>query len=385
VTSPLDASLSLGPALHPSGEARDGQLVERLARGGAHDVLAVVDEARVGLGDDDVVVFLLSYEACCGLDPRQAPLRSDERVPAAIAWRARTWPVAHPAKGVPAAPKLALSTTTAARAAHLQRLAVCRERLLDGVIYQANLAHRLRVARTPLSEARAFFEARRASASCAAWLVVDGHALVSLSPERFVEAELAAGVARTYPIKGTTRRGSDATDDEARVAWLRASEKDRAEHVMIVDLLRNDLGKIAVAGGVTVESLMHVIETPSVWHLESRVSARLLPDVGVHSVIAATAPGGSITGAPKSAAIDVIAALEAGPRGLYTGVLGTVDGHGRLRTSLLIRTWWCPSDGDGDLHVGGGIVVDSDGEAEWQETLRKAEAFGAVSVDDAVT
>lgn len=151
---------------------------------------------------------------------------------------------------------------------------------------------------------------------------------------------------------------------------------------MIVDLLRNDLGRVAVPGGVSVESLMHVVSTSSVHHLESTIAARLRDDVGVAKLLAAVAPGGSITGAPKSAAVDVIAALEDGPRGAYTGVLGVVDGHGHLVTSLLIRTWIRPDDGPGSLHVGGGIVVDSDPEAEWQETLHKAAAFGQVVVDD---
>jgi anthranilate/para-aminobenzoate synthase component I len=127
---------------------------------------------------------------------------------------------------------------------------------------------------------------------------------------------------------------------------------------------------------------MHLVSTSSVHHLESTVSARLRDDVGVAELMTALAPGGSITGAPKSSAIDVIAALEDGPRGPYTGVLGLVDRHGHVVTSLLIRTWIRPDDGAGSLHVGGGIVVDSDAEAEWQETLHKAAAFGDVVVED---
>ncbi len=345
--------------------------LHELHRGSATDVLTVVDSTRVEVDADDVVVFLLTYEGCCALDAQNASL-AETALPQAIAWRAKRADEATPTSSQ--APPIHLTTTTAAHRAHVARVHACKEYLLDGVIYQANLAHALSVDHASRDEARAFFEARRASVACAAFLDIDGYGcLVSLSPERFVDADLAAGTAHTYPIKGTIPRTSP-------IEQLLASEKDRAEHVMIVDLLRNDLGKLAVTGGVCVESLMPVVATNSVWHLESRISAKLHEGVGVRALMEACAPGGSITGAPKSTAIEVIAALEDGPRGAYTGVLGMVDARGALRTSLLIRTWMCPTQGPGSLHVGGAIVVDSDAEAEWQETIDKARAFGDVTV-----
>ncbi len=351
----------------------------------AKDVLAAVDAARVDLGDQERVLFLLGYEACCALDEHAASRTTlDPSLgPAAGAWRLR---VRAPLPPVPTSlsspPGLRLRTTTAARRAHLARVMACGEALLDGVIYQANLAHRLRIDPVDVDAGHAFFCARADAAACAAFVDLPGFgSLISLSPERFVVADLGAGLARTFPIKGTVKRGA-ANDVDADVARLRASEKDRAEHVMIVDLLRNDMGRVARVGGVSVDSLMHLVSTSSVHHLESTVSARLRNDVGVAELMTALAPGGSITGAPKSSAIDVIAALEDGPRGPYTGVLGLVDRHGHVVTSLLIRTWIRPDDGAGSLHVGGGIVVDSDAEAEWQETLHKAAAFGDVVVED---
>lgn len=335
------------------------------------DVIAFADIDAVWpmLADDERLLFLLGYEASRGET-------SGGFSPDAFVWRCRVV-VAEAALAALAttalAAPLALSTTEVAHTAHLARVRQCHELLKDGVLYQANLAHRLDVAAADHDDGLAFFAGSAArDLGCSAFVDVPGFgSLISLSPERFLTADLRAHTATTFPIKGTLPRTRD-------VAELLASTKDQAEHVMIVDLMRNDLGRVAVAGGVTVESLMHVVTTPSVHHLESTIAARLRDDVGVAALLAACAPGGSITGAPKSSAIEVIADLEDGPRGAYTGVLGVVDNQGRLASSLLIRTWIRPDHGGGSLHVGGGIVVDSDPETEWQETLHKAQAFGPV-------
>jgi anthranilate/para-aminobenzoate synthase component I len=381
VSVSLPEQCILGPAF--------GDLAGTLSRVDVDDgapasaILAAVDRLRGGLADDERILFMLGYEACAALDPRAQVRGHDPTLGPASLVRRLQLGAAPTMPSPPLAPSVTVTTTTAARQAHLDRIARCREALLDGVIYQANLAHRLHVAPTSRQDALAFFAARRHAAACAAFIDVAGWgSLVSLSPERFVAADFAERQAWTWPIKGTVRRGGDAAADAAALATLQASTKDQAEHVMIVDLLRNDLGRVAVVGGVAVTSLMHVVSTTSVHHLESTVSARLRDDVDVGALLRASVPGGSITGAPKTAAVDVIASLEDGPRGAYTGVLGVVDGRGRLMTSLLIRTWLRPDTGPGALHVGGGIVVDSDAEAEWQETLHKAAAFGNVSVVD---
>ncbi len=339
------------------------------------ELLAAIDAQRVSLDEDERIVFVLGYEACCVL--AGASVDVDERFgPQVMGWRGRVR--ARELQATSPAPPLQLSTTTVAHAAHLARLRACRELLLDGVIYQANLAHRVDVEAVDHAGGVDFFLARCGRLACAALIDVPGFgSVVSLSPERFVVADLVGHTATTWPIKGTVPRGDD---DALALKKLRSSTKDQAEHVMIVDLLRNDLGRVAVAGGVTVDSLMHVVSTSAVHHLETAISARLRDDVGVAALMLATAPGGSITGAPKSSAIEAIAQLEDGPRGPYTGVLGVVDGRGQLATSLLIRTWLRPDEGTGSLHVGGGIVVDSVADDEWQETLHKAAAFGAVSL-----
>ncbi len=344
----------------------------------ALDPIAVVDDGVAGvdrawpqLADDERVLFLLGYEASLGGRSGDASLGPD-----AFAWRCRVVAAA-PWEPV-AARSPRLSTTEQQHQRHLERVRRCRELLLDGVLYQANLAHRLEVEARDHAEGLRFFQSA-APTACSAFVdVTDSQgtgwgSLISLSPERFIEADLRAHTAQAFPIKGTLPRSCDPQQ-------LLSSTKDQAEHVMIVDLLRNDLGRLAVAGGVTVESLMHLVSTSSVHHLESTISARLRDDVDVTAILASCAPGGSITGAPKSSAVETIAALEDGARGPYTGVLGVVDHRGVLRSSLLIRTWIRPDSGPGALHVGGGIVVDSDPEAEWQETLQKARAFGPVTV-----
>jgi anthranilate/para-aminobenzoate synthase component I len=330
--------------------------------------VSTIDEVWPALAADERVLFVLGFEASLGQPPTTP---ADRR-----AWRVRLVAPAERDNELPRAPAtLALSTTEAAQRAHLERVARCRELLLDGVLYQANLAHAVDVAVVDDAAARAWFLAQPAHAlGCSAYVDVDGFgALVSLSPERFLAADLRARVVRTHPIKGTVPRS-------ASTSTLLSSTKDEAEHVMIVDLLRNDLARVCRPGTVTVESLMHLLSTPSVHHLESTIAGALLPDVGVAELLRACAPGGSITGAPKSSAVEVIQRLEAGPRGPYTGVLGVVDGAGALMSALLIRTWVRRDGAPGVLHVGGGVVVDSDPEREWQETLHKARAFGDVVV-----
>jgi anthranilate/para-aminobenzoate synthase component I len=186
----------------------------------------------------------------------------------------------------------------------------------------------------------------------------------------------------TRPIKGTRPRGSDAAHDAALAAELARDPKERAEHVMIVDLERNDLGRVCEVGSVTVEQLAAVECHPSVLHLVSTIAGRLAAAVGLAVLLRATFPGGSITGAPKERAMAIIAELEPRPRGVYTGALGLVDPRGDLELALPIRTavvtgsrlCW---------HAGGGIVLDSDPDRElaeaWLKTAALRWALGAES------
>jgi para-aminobenzoate synthetase component 1 len=263
--------------------------------------------------------------------------------------------------------------------AHLDAVARALEYIRAGDTYQVNLARRLQWPfATPPGDApgRCLFLRLETSAPApyAFWMADGerGEALVGNSPERFLCLS-KDGVVETSPIKGT--RPHDAAMPAARAAeLLAASAKDRAEHVMIVDLERNDLGRVCQIGSVEVAELCRVLTLPTVCHLESTVRGRLRTEVGLAALLRATFPGGSITGAPKLRAMEIIEELEPARRGPYTGATGWLGAAGDLDLALAIRTALV-RDGQLTLWVGGGIVADSTPEAELAETWDKARAF----------
>jgi para-aminobenzoate synthetase component 1 len=207
-------------------------------------------------------------------------------------------------------------------------------------------------------------------------------ALLSASPEPFLSVD-TNGVVKTDPIKGTRPRGRDAATDRALARELLVSDKDRAENVMIVDVLRNDLGRVCQPGSVRVPRLCRLERTAAVQHLVSTVAGVLAADRDAFDLLAAAFPGGSITGAPKIRAMEILEGLEPVRRGPYTGAIGWMGPDGAMQTSIAIRTF--VADGRRlTLHVGGGITWKSDPAAEWEETVTKARgplnAIGAVEV-----
>jgi para-aminobenzoate synthetase component I len=196
--------------------------------------------------------------------------------------------------------------------------------------------------------------------------------IASASPERFLRVE--AGQVETRPIKGTRPRGRTPEEDRARAAELCASAKDRAENVMIVDLLRNDLGRVCQYGSVHVAALCRLESFRYVHHLVSEVRGQLRPECDLADLLRAAFPGGSVTGAPKVRAMEIIAELEPVARGPYCGSLGYLGFDGSMDSNLLIRTF---TQGKGWLSfsVGGGIIADSDPEREYDETWHKAEGL----------
>jgi para-aminobenzoate synthetase component 1 len=194
--------------------------------------------------------------------------------------------------------------------------------------------------------------------------------IASASPERFVR--VVGGEVETRPIKGTRPRGATPEEDRQRAEELSRSAKDRAENVMIIDLLRNDLGRVCAYGSVRVEAVCRLESYRTVHHLVSEVRGRLRPRLGPIDLLRAAFPGGSVTGAPKVRAMEIITELERTARGPYCGSLGYVGFDGSMDTSILIRTL---TMGGGWLQfpVGGGIVADSTPEREYEETWDKAE------------
>ena len=264
-----------------------------------------------------------------------------------------------------------------------------RARIARGDLYQANLAHPFEC-RTRGDPLDLYLRLRRANpAPYMGFLRWEGGALLSASPELLLELE--PGRARTRPIKGTAPRADDPRRDRALAAALLASEKDLAELAMIVDLERNDLGRVAVPGSVRVEGLATLRSYAGVHHLTADVTAVPAPGVDAVRVLASLFPGGSITGAPKLASMCAIAELEREGRGFFSGSLGFIDTRGRARFNILIRTLvWRPrpsagggagaasAEGEVRYHVGGGITWSSSAAAEDEETLLKGARLAQV-------
>jgi len=239
-----------------------------------------------------------------------------------------------------------------------------------GDCFQVNLSQRLLA---PLTEhpLELYGRLRKTNpAPFACYFDAGDFQIVSASPERFLQVS-PGGEVFTKPIKGTRPRGKTPEEDAANVRDLIASPKDRAENVMIVDLLRNDLGRVCEYGSVTVPKVCEVESYRDVHHLVSEVRGKLRPGMTPFDLLRAAFPGGSVTGAPKVRAMEIIAELEPTARGPYCGSVGFVGFDGSMDTSILIRTF---TAGRGWLQfpVGGGIVADSDPEREYEETLHKA-------------
>ncbi len=253
---------------------------------------------------------------------------------------------------------------------HFCRLvARAQKYIAAGDIYQVNLAHRFSAAWA--GDAFAFYEALRhySPAPHGAFLELAGRAVLSSSPESFLK--MSGRAIRTRPIKGTRPRRADANADALSAYDLRNSPKETAELVMITDLERNDLGAVCEYGSVNVKELLKLESFEQVFHLVSTVEGRLREDIDQVAALRACFPGGSITGAPKKRAREIIAELEPAPRGLYTGALGWFGFNGESQFNIAIRTVVLEQQ-RAHFHVGAGIVADSIPEKEWQETLDKA-------------
>jgi para-aminobenzoate synthetase component 1 len=257
-----------------------------------------------------------------------------------------------------------------------QAVARVIEFILAGDIFQANIAQRFSAAIPQGFDAFAFYESLRAKnpATFAAFLDFDGVKIASSSPERLLSFDGKSAEAR--PIKGTRRRDADAGIDAALRADLLASRKDRAENVMIVDLLRNDLSRVCAPGTVEVPVLCGLESYASVHHLVSVVTGELAAGHTPTDLIAACFPGGSVTGAPKLRAMEIIAEIEKAPRNVYCGSIGWLGLDGRMDFNIAIRTVTF-AQGLASFHGGGGITARSDPAAEYDETIAKIDRIMA--------
>jgi len=261
----------------------------------------------------------------------------------------------------------------------MERVRQCQEFIRAGDIYQANLSHRFTV---QWNESRLSSDRQAASAlyrrlkavnpsPFSALLQLDAFSLVGCSPERLIR--LAGRYADTRPIAGTRRRGINAVDDRRLAEELLTDTKERAEHLMLVDLERNDLGRVCRYGSVRTNDLMTIERYSHVNHIVSNVSGELRDGIDGLDLVEAVFPGGTITGVPKIRCMEIIEQLEPVRRGPYTGSLGYMSWSGDLDLNIIIRTL-VMADSCSYLQVGAGIVADSNPLREYEETLLKAQA-----------
>jgi para-aminobenzoate synthetase component I len=261
------------------------------------------------------------------------------------------------------------ATTSLPHAAHTAAIRAVQDLIARGGAYQVNLAQRLAV--PFIDDLTTLHRRLRAASPASHAALLPAAGLTSVSPERFLEVN--SGTVITDPIKGTRPRADDPLLDAALADDLITSAKDRAENVMVVDLERNDLGQVCVPGSIEVPTLLELRALPTVWHLVSSVRGRLRPDTTYADLLRAAFPSGSVTGAPRLAAMQSIRALEPVPRGWYCGAIGWL-GRGSASLSVAIRTATL-RDGVATYGAGGGVVTDSIPDDEVAESLDKAVAF----------
>lgn len=330
---------------------------------------AVEEAARAGRW----AVGFVAYEAAPAFDPA---LTVRPPGPGPLLWFGLHDAPFGPPPSEPGEARLVGLAPATGRAAHAVSVERLREAIAAGTAYQVNLTLRLlgRLEGDPLTLYRRLRAAQGGGQT--AFVRVGDRAVVSASPELFLQRH--EGLVRTRPMKGTARRGRWSEEDEAARARLHGSEKERAENVMIADLMRNDLGRVAETGSVRVASLFDVERFRTVWQLTSTVEARLRPGADLAALFAATFPCGSVTGAPKASAMQRIAEEEASPRGIYCGAVGAVAPGGDACFNVAIRTVELDlATGAAVYGTGGGITFASDAAAEWDEALAKAAVLSA--------
>lgn len=353
------------------------QIIRLDAAGGLADALS---QLEAGLAAGLWAAGYFSYELGYALEPRLAGLMPEARglpllwfglfkepqvlsapeIEAFLARKAGT----HRVSGL---------APTVSREAYLRKFAAAQQKIAAGDIYQMNLTFKSRftLGGCPIS----LYRAMRAVQPTAygGMIQAPDHAVLSVSPELFVErwgTEIA-----TKPMKGTAARGRNAAMDARAKRDLASDPKQRAENLMIVDLMRNDLGRISEIGSVRVDDLFAVETYPTLHQMTTNVRARLRAGLTLGDLLAALFPPGSITGAPKIRAMELIRELEDEPRGVYTGAIGMIAPDGDLRFNVAIRTAVTFPNGRGEIGIGSGVVADSIGADEYAECLLKAKFF----------
>lgn len=280
-------------------------------------------------------------------------------------------PLAEPQRRIENEPFLAEPRAAWDFSTYRERFDRLHQHLRQGDCYQANLTMPIRARWSGDPRAAFWSLIERQPVKYGALVALDGPILVSRSPELFFRVDADRWI-ETHPMKGTAKRGASAREDAEIIEAMRADEKTQAENRMIVDLLRNDISRITEVGTLDVPKLFDIETYPTVHQMVSHVRAKLRPDVGITDIFAALFPCGSITGAPKMRAMEILHALEDGPRDAYCGAIGFIAPSGIMRFSVAIRTISLFADGEAVFNVGGGIVFDSGAQSEYDECLLKA-------------
>lgn len=319
----------------------------------------------------------MSYEAGYLFEPRLAPLAEGRRQTPLINFGVFKSPGAETAmsskslKSMDSVDFLSDFKPSWSFAEYEKQFDRLHQHLRQGDCYQANLTMPVtgRWQGDPLAGFWSLID--RQPVKYGALIDLGGPVILSRSPELFFSVD-ADGWIETHPMKGTVKRGSSVEEDAALVAAMGQDEKTLAENRMIVDLLRNDISRIAEVGTLHVPRLFEIETYPTVHQMVSHVRAKLLPEIGIADIFAALFPCGSVTGAPKMRAMEILHDLEIVPRDIYCGAIGLISPKGEMRFSVAIRTVTLFQDGRATFNVGGGIVFDSTAPSEYDECLLKA-------------
>lgn len=339
----------------------------------AKDFLPALAAAQAASDAGKWLAGYFSYEAGYLLEPKLVPLLPEGRRAPLICLGVFDAPVeeAVPQSGAATNGPIFDARALWSQEQYADRFARLHEHIRKGDCYQGNLTFPVHAqwSGDPLGAFDAL--TGRQPVKYGALISLGDPIVLSRSPELFFEID-TEGMIETHPMKGTAPRGATKAEDARLKAFLRNDEKNQAENRMIVDLLRNDISLISEVGTLEVPELFRIESYPTVHQMVSRVRAKLLPDLGIRQIFAALFPCGSITGAPKIRAMEILHDLEATPRDVYCGAIGWIAPGGTMRFSVAIRTISLFSSGEAVYNVGGGVVFDSTAEEEYQECLLKA-------------
>lgn len=314
-------------------------------------------------------LYMMQFSTIYQFDHHARTLTAYSNQPAII-------PLGTEKKGILPTPHITTLNSNMTTPEYLEKVAYVLERIHAGDLYQANLTRKFYGAFENTPDAFSIFHTlcTISPAPYSAFLSMGKTFVISSSPEQFLSID-ASGNVSSRPIKGTASRSEDAEQDMKLCAQLANSEKDRAENLMIVDLMRNDIARSCAPGSVTVDSLFDVTTHATIHHMSSTIRGCKRPDQSVLDIVKHCFPPGSMTGAPKIKAMNLCSQLERVERGIYSGAIGWFGGDGSAELSVVIRTLLLNGNRF-EFQVGGGVVADSTPVQEWQELLAKAKGIG---------